>query len=64
MLDPENTPEHKVARAVQDAFMATAELYRLQLNPETAALLKREEGELWSIQGRVGSILKEIRSNA
>ena len=50
--------------AVRDAFVATAELYKLQLNPETAALLKREEGELWSIQGRVGSILKEIRSNA
>jgi len=64
MLDPENTPEHKVAMAVRDAFVATAELYKLQLNPETAALLKREEGELWSIQGRVGSILKEIRSNA
>lgn len=58
----ENTPEHQVAMAVREAFLATAEIYRLQLNPVTAALLKREEGELWSIHGRVKSVLDEINA--
>ena len=54
--------QDQVARAVRDAYVATAELYKLRLNPETARLLAKEEGELWSIHGRVKSVLDEIRS--
>jgi hypothetical protein len=54
--------QDQVARAVRDAWLASAELYRLRLNPETARFLAREEGELWSIHGRVKSVLDEIRS--
>lgn len=59
---PEEIAQDLVARTVQAAYVATAELYRLRLNPETAALLAKEEGELWSIHGRVKSVLDEIRS--
>lgn len=56
--------QDQVARAIRDAYVATAELYRLRLNPETASLLAKEEGDLWSIHGRVKSVLDEIRSDA
>jgi len=59
---PFEIAQDQVARAVRDAYMATAELYRLRLNPETASLLAKEEGELWSIHGRVKSVLDEIRN--
>ena len=66
MSEEPNTPEElaqdRVARAVRDAWLASAELYRLRLNPETARFLAKEEGELWSIHGRVKSIIDEIRS--
>jgi hypothetical protein len=58
----EELAQDQVARAVRDAWLASAELYRLRLNPETALLLAKEEGELWSIHSRVKSIIDEIRS--
>ena len=65
MSDEPHTPEElaqdRVARVVREAWLASAELYRLQLDPVTAPFLAREEGELWSIRGRVSSVLEEMR---
>lgn len=60
---PQELAQDQVARAVRDAYMATAELYRLRLDPLTAPLLAKEEGELWSIHGRVKTVLDEIRAD-
>lgn len=60
---PQELAQDQVARAVRDAYVATAELYRLRLNPLTAPLLAKEEGELWSIHGRVKTVLDEIRDD-
>jgi hypothetical protein len=59
----EDMAQDQVARAVRDAYVATAELYKLRLNPLTASLLAKEEGELWSIHGRVKTVLDEIRAD-
>ena len=58
---PKEIAQHKVAMAVRDAFLATAELYKLRLDPIAAPFVAKEEGELWAIQGRVKSMLDEIR---
>lgn len=60
---PQEIAQDQVARIVRDAYVATAELYKLCLNPQTASLLAKEEGELWSIHGRVKSVLDEIRAD-
>jgi hypothetical protein len=59
---PQDLAQDQVARAVRDAYMATAELYKLRIDPKTAALVAREEGELWAIQSRVTALLNEIRA--
>lgn len=56
--------QHKIAMAVRDAFLATGELYKLRLDPDTADLFYAEEGELWAIKTRVDLLLSEIRSVA
>lgn len=60
--NPQEIAQDRVARAVRDAYVATAELYKLRLDPLTAPLLAKEEGELWSIHGRVKTVLDEIRA--
>lgn len=58
--DQERAEDH-VARVVRDAFLATSELFALHLNPETSALVAKEEGEIWAMQGRIRTLLENIR---
>jgi len=65
MGEPSTTKElaqDRVARVVREAFLATSELYALHLNAETSALVAKEEGEIWAMQGRIRSLLESIRS--
>lgn len=58
---PREIAQDKVARAVRDCWLASAELYKLRLDPIAAPLVAKEEGELWSIKTRVDALITEIR---
>jgi hypothetical protein len=60
---PAELAADRVARTVRDAFLATAELGKLRLDPITAPLVAKEESEIWAIQSRISSLLHEIRGS-
>ena len=61
---PKEIAADKVARAVRDCWLASAELYKLRLDPISAPLVAAEEGELWAIKTRIDLLLSEIRTAA
>jgi hypothetical protein len=61
---PKEMAEHKVAMAVRDCWLASAELFKLRCDPIAAPFVAAAEGDLWSIKGRVDSIISEIRAQA
>lgn len=61
---PQEIAEDRVARAVREAFESTSELYRLSLDPKTAALIAREAGEIWAIYARMDGLVKHLRNKA
>ena len=61
---PKEIAEHKVEMAVRDAWLATAELYKLRLDPIAAPFVSKAEGDLWSIKTRVDLLLSEIKAEA
>lgn len=61
-LTPAEEAQHKVALAVRDCYLASAELYRLRLDPIAAPFVAREEGELWAVKTRMDLLISEIRA--
>ncbi len=61
-LTPSELAQHKVAMAVRDAWLATAELVRLRCDPVAAPFVASAEGDLWSILNRAQLLVSEIRA--
>lgn len=59
---PKEIAEHKVAMAVRDCYLASADLYRLRLDPIAAPFVAAQEGELWSVKTRMDLLISEIRA--
>lgn len=59
-LTPSEIAERHVDMAVRDAWLATAALYKLRLDPVAAPFVARAEGDLWSIKTRVDLLLSAI----
>jgi hypothetical protein len=58
---PKEIAEHKVAMAVRDCWLASAEIFKLHCDPIAAPFLTKAEGDLWSIKSRVDQVISEIR---
>jgi len=59
---PKEIAQDKVARAVRDCWLASAELFKLRLDPLSADMVAKEEGELWAIKTRIDAVISEIRA--
>ena len=60
---PREIAEHKVAMAVSDAWLATAELVKLRSDPIAREFFgPRIEGDLWSIWTRVATVIDDLRA--
>lgn len=60
---PKEIAEHKVAMAVRDCWLASAELLALRSsNPHASQFINKSEGDLWSIKLRVDALIEEIRA--
>lgn len=59
---PKEIAEHKVAMAVRDCWLASAELVKLNADsPDAFQFINKSEGDLWSIKLRVDTLIDEIR---
>lgn len=60
---PKEIAEHKVAMAVRDGWLATAELFQLRCDPVAAQFFSAKvEADLWSMKMRLDTIISEIRA--
>lgn len=60
---PKEIAEHKVAMAVRDAWLATAEIFKLRCDPIAAPFFTdRVEADLWSMKMRIDTVISEIRA--
>lgn len=59
---PQEIAGHKVAMAVLDCWLASAELVKLNAeSPHAFQFINRSEADLWSIKMRIDALIDEVR---
>lgn len=62
-LTPEAKAQYDVEMATRDAWIASAELYKLRSDPIASKFFtSKVEGDLWAIKTRVDLIISELRA--